>query len=60
MAGEADELIIRVVSRTDENISYHSLAVRLWILLTQGSYDVNDKVLAVTPADVGVTYYDGD
>jgi len=29
------------------------------ILLTQGSYASNDKVLAEIPPDVGVTYYDG-
>lgn len=34
-------------------------AVRLRLLLTQGSYPVNDQVLAATPADVGITYYDG-
>ena len=33
--------------------------LRLRILLTQGSYDSNDKVLAEIPIDVGVTYYDG-
>jgi hypothetical protein len=33
--------------------------VRLRILLTQGSYSTNDKVLAVVPPEVGVTYYDG-
>ena len=32
---------------------------RLRILTTQGSYPVNDKVLAALPEDVGVTYYDG-
>jgi len=31
----------------------------LRILLTQGSYASNDKVLAEIPEDVGVTYYDG-
>lgn len=31
----------------------------LRILLTQGSYASNDKVLAEIPSDVGVTYYDG-
>ena len=31
----------------------------LRILLTQGSYKSNDKVLTEIPADVGVTYYDG-
>jgi len=33
--------------------------VRLRILLTQGSYATNDKVLAVAPPEVGITYYDG-
>jgi len=33
--------------------------VRLRILLTQGSYAFNDKVLAVAPPEVGITYYDG-
>ncbi len=33
--------------------------VRLRILLTQGSYTVNDKLLALAPPEVGVTYYDG-
>ncbi|MGQ9732560.1 MAG: glycoside hydrolase family 20 zincin-like fold domain-containing protein [Candidatus Zipacnadales bacterium] len=33
--------------------------IRLRILLTQGSYSTNDKVLAVVPPEVGVTYYDG-
>ena len=33
--------------------------VRLRILLTQGSYSTNDKVLAVVPPEVGVTYYHG-
>jgi len=34
---------------------YPKLRVR--ILLTQGSYDTNDKVLAEVPPGVGVTYY---
>ncbi len=33
--------------------------LRLRILLTQGSYSTNDKVLAEIPPEVGVTYYDG-
>ena len=33
--------------------------LHLRILLTQGSYASNDKVLAEIPHDVGVTYYDG-
>ncbi len=33
--------------------------IRLRILLTQGSYKSNDKVLAAAPREVGITYYDG-
>jgi len=33
--------------------------LRIRILLTQGSYTSNDKVLAEIPLGVGVTYYDG-
>ncbi len=33
--------------------------IRLRILLTQGSYETNDRVLAEIPPEVGVTYYDG-
>ena len=33
--------------------------LRTRILLTQGSYSTNDKVLAEIPPEVGVTYYDG-
>ncbi|PKO23987.1 MAG: hypothetical protein CVU38_01270 [Chloroflexi bacterium HGW-Chloroflexi-1] len=33
--------------------------VRLRLLTTQGSYPVNDKILAAAPESVGVTYYDG-
>lgn len=32
---------------------------RLRLLTTQGSYPVNDKIIAATPRDVGITYYDG-
>ncbi len=33
--------------------------VRLRVLLTQGSYPSNDKVLAAAPVPVGITYYSG-
>ena len=33
--------------------------LRLRILLTQGSYQSNDQVLAAVPPEVGITYYDG-
>ena len=32
---------------------------RLRLLTTQGSYPVNDRVVAATPPEVGVIYYDG-
>ena len=34
-------------------------ASSLRILLTQGSYDTNDKILAAVPEDVKLVYYDG-
>lgn len=33
--------------------------LKLRLLLTQGSYPYNDRVLAVKPDDVGISYYDG-
>jgi len=33
--------------------------LQISILLTQGSYSVNDKILAILPPEVGATYYDG-
>lgn len=33
--------------------------LRLRLLTTQGSYDVNGSILAATPEDVGISYYDG-
>ena len=33
--------------------------IRLRVLLTQGSYDFNDQVIAALPRDIGITYYDG-
>lgn len=33
--------------------------LRLRVLTSQGSYPVNDKVIAVLPPDVQLTYYDG-
>jgi len=33
--------------------------LRIRVLLTQGSYKFNDKVLAELPPEVGATYYDG-
>ena len=36
-----------------------SPALKLRLLLTQGTYKTNDQVLAAAPADVYVSYYDG-
>ncbi|MFH1009330.1 MAG: hypothetical protein V1800_17785, partial [Candidatus Latescibacterota bacterium] len=47
-----------IVGAFDEVKRNHPHA-RLRILTSQGSYPVNDKVLAALPEDVGVTYYDG-
>jgi len=33
--------------------------LRIRILLTQGSYNTNDKVLSEVPPELGVSYYDG-
>jgi len=33
--------------------------LQVYLLLTQGSYQTNDKILALLPKEVGVTYYDG-
>ncbi len=33
--------------------------VNLRLLLTQGSWETNDQILADTPLDIGVTYYSG-
>lgn len=33
--------------------------LKLRLLTTQGSFPVNDRVLAAAPPDVGITYYDG-
>jgi len=33
--------------------------LKLRVLLTQGSYAVNDRVLKALPRDIGVSYYDG-
>lgn len=47
-----------IVGAFDEVRKAHPQA-RLRLLLTQGSYAVNDKVLAAVPEGVGVSYYDG-
>jgi hypothetical protein len=33
--------------------------IRLRVLLTQGSYEFNDQVIAALPPEIGITYYDG-
>ncbi len=33
--------------------------IKLRVLLTQGSYEFNDQVIATLPDEIGITYYDG-
>jgi len=33
--------------------------IKLRVLLTQGSYEFNDQVIATLPREIGITYYDG-
>jgi len=33
--------------------------INLRVLLTQGSYEFNDQVIATLPREIGITYYDG-
>ncbi len=47
--------LVRALRRVQETHPH----VRLRILTTQGSYPVNDRVLAAVPEDVGVSYYEG-
>ena len=56
---EPFELEVKGIAESFEQAKALNPSLHLWYLLSQGSYPVNDKVLAVTPRDVGVTYYDG-
>lgn len=56
---EPYELEVRAILAAFRAVQKVSPEVRLRILTSQGSYPVNDRVLALIPPDVGVTYYDG-
>ncbi len=47
-----------IVAASREVRKAHPL-LKLRLLTTQGSYPVNDRVLAAAPPEVGITYYDG-
>ena len=49
----------RALVRAWETARQEHPELRLRILLTQGSFSTNDKVLAEAPPEVGITYYDG-
>jgi hypothetical protein len=49
----------QVVLRAWEAAKRVKPTLRLQILLTQGSYESNAKVLAAVPPEVGITYYHG-
>ena len=52
-------LEVKCIVKAFEKAKEVNSAIHLRILLTQGSYAVNDKVLEAVPEGVGVTYYDG-
>lgn len=49
----------RLLAEAYRLVRQHYPDFRLRILLTQGSYPVNDQVLAVVPPEMGATYYSG-
>ena len=50
---------VAAISRAFEQAKAENPSACLRILLTQGSYVVNDRVLAAAPPDVKITYYHG-
>ncbi len=56
---EQYELEVQAIASAFETVRNKKLGVRLRLLTTQGSYSVNDKVIAAAPSDVGISYYDG-
>jgi hypothetical protein len=56
---EPYELEVRCLLNAFDRAKAVNPAARLRLLTTQGSYRVNDRILALAPPDVGVTYYDG-
>lgn len=49
----------RSIVKAYRNAQARGADAGLRILLTQGSYATNDRILAEIPEDIGVTYYDG-
>lgn len=56
---EPFELEVQAITGAFEHVKKQHPNARLRLLTTQGSYNVNDKVLAAAPKDVGISYYDG-
>jgi hypothetical protein len=56
---EPYELEVRCLLSAFERAKAVNPAVRLRLLTTQGSYRVNDRILALAPLQVGISYYDG-
>jgi|GEM_PF-1466250 len=54
------ELEIKALLKAWQQVKGRYPAVRLRVLLTQGSRRYNDKILAMLPPDIGVMYYDGE
>jgi hypothetical protein len=49
----------RLLAHAYRSVKQQHPDFKLRILLTQGSYNVNDQILAVVPPDMGVTFYSG-
>ncbi|MEW6750799.1 MAG: glycoside hydrolase family 20 zincin-like fold domain-containing protein [Candidatus Latescibacterota bacterium] len=56
---EPYDLEVACITRAFARIRPRHPGVQLRLLLTQGSYPVNDRILAAAPPEVGITYYDG-
>lgn len=56
---EQFELETRLICKAFDTIKPRYPNMKLRLLLTQGSYPYNDRVLAAKYEDVGITYYDG-
>lgn len=56
---EPYELEVQAITAAFERAKRVNPNARLRLLTTQGSYNVNDRVIAAAPADFGISYYDG-
>ncbi|MGB9619378.1 MAG: glycoside hydrolase family 20 zincin-like fold domain-containing protein, partial [Armatimonadota bacterium] len=59
MGEEPYELEVEAIVEGFREVRAEHPNARLRLLTTQGSYPVNDKILAAAPPDVGIIYYDG-